>query len=227
MQTLFSQTYHTSHFFPDPQWFPFILLSLLLLLLLLLLLPPQTTSTTLPFCARYQLLLLLLLLLLFGFCFGNSFVCDVAFAKLNFYRLVCTRLHIYTCRCSTLSIAHWLVSRATQAIDTQTDNSRCAHTLTHSLAHSHSPKHTPIRMSSGIDTEKFIEDIYNKPIIWNRNCGSNKMLTESTWEDLSKKFGASSKNNIFIFTHMRTCTCTCTCAHIALTLVITVTCIET
>ncbi|XP_031619865.1 uncharacterized protein LOC116338617 [Contarinia nasturtii] len=44
---------------------------------------------------------------------------------------------------------------------------------------------------SGIDTEKFIEDIYNKPIIWNRNCGSNKSLTESTWESLSKKFGAS------------------------------------
>lgn len=52
-----------------------------------------------------------------------------------------------------------------------------------------------IRMSATIDTEKFIEDIFSEPIIWNRNCGSNKSLTESTWEGLSKKFGASSKTN--------------------------------
>ncbi|XP_055322120.1 uncharacterized protein LOC129578069 [Sitodiplosis mosellana] len=55
--------------------------------------------------------------------------------------------------------------------------------------HTHKVRET-IRMS-GIDTEKFIVDIYNKPIIWNRNCGSNKSLTESTWDSLSKTFGAS------------------------------------
>lgn len=48
-------------------------------------------------------------------------------------------------------------------------------------------------MSTNVDTEKFIEDIYERPIIWNRNCSSNKALTEKTWIDLSKKYQASSK----------------------------------
>lgn len=46
---------------------------------------------------------------------------------------------------------------------------------------------------SGVDTENFIEDIYDKPIIWNRNCISNKALTEKTWIELSKKYRTSSE----------------------------------
>lgn len=66
-------------------------------------------------------------------------------------------------------------------------------------------------MSAGIDTEKFIEDIYTKPIIWNRNCGSNKSLTESTWDALSKKFGASSKTNSLFVCVCLQCEYACIC----------------
>lgn len=51
---------------------------------------------------------------------------------------------------------------------------------------------------SGIDTEKFIQDIYNKRIIWDRNCGSNKSLTESTWDNLSKEFEVTSKMPLYL-----------------------------
>lgn len=48
-------------------------------------------------------------------------------------------------------------------------------------------------MSTGINTEKFIEDVFDKPIVWDRNCPSNKSQVETTWIELAKKYATPSK----------------------------------
>lgn len=54
-------------------------------------------------------------------------------------------------------------------------------------------------MTTGVDTIKFIKDMYSKPIIWNRNCTSNKAMTEKTWIELSKKYRTTSKYSLYFW----------------------------
>lgn len=51
--------------------------------------------------------------------------------------------------------------------------------------------------TSKINTERFIKDVYNRPIIWNRHCASNKGLTEKSWVELSMKHQQPSKLIVF------------------------------
>lgn len=52
-------------------------------------------------------------------------------------------------------------------------------------------------LGAGLDVEKFIEDVHERPAIWDRNYHSNKTFLEATWEDLASVHNLSSKYFFF------------------------------
>lgn len=55
--------------------------------------------------------------------------------------------------------------------------------------------YTNMASTLDLNTEKFIEDVFERPGIWNRNYQGNKSLIDETWDELSGIHNISGKNN--------------------------------
>lgn len=56
-------------------------------------------------------------------------------------------------------------------------------------------------LGANLDIEKFIQDVQDRPSIWDRNYHSNKTFLEATWEDLSTEHNLPSKYFSFSFAY--------------------------
>lgn len=52
-------------------------------------------------------------------------------------------------------------------------------------------------LGANLDIEKFIQDIQDRPSIWDRNYHCNKTFLEATWEDLMTEHNLPSKYFFF------------------------------